>query len=116
MARYEAQLQSPPLDPGLEHKTAEHLARALGVELTWLDRHNASMALLLQPQGLSVRLLLEFHGHGQITLLVSSREGMGKGAPQTLSCFERVLTLLCEQLPAAQLCYRSDRDGPVRQR
>ena len=116
MARYEAQLQSPPLDPGLEHKTAEHLAGALGVELTWLDRHNASMALLLQPQGLSVQLLIEFHGKGQITLLVSSREGMSKGAPQTLSCFERVLSLLSEPLPAAQLQYRSDRDGPVHHR
>lgn len=116
MARYEAQLQCPPLEPVLEQQTAEHLAGAFGVELTWLDRRNASMALLLPPQGLSVRVLLEFHGHGQITLLVSSREGMGKGAPQTCTCFEEVLALLSQHLPAAQLLYRSDRDGPVRQR
>ena len=65
MARYEAHLQCSPLESGTQQQTAEELAAALGVELTWLDRRNASMALLLQPQGLSVRLLLEFHGHGQ---------------------------------------------------
>jgi hypothetical protein len=116
MARYEAHLQCPALESGTQQQTAEHLAGALDVELTWLDRRNASMALLLQPQGLSVRLLLEFQAPGEITLLLSSREGMGKGAPQTLSCFERVLALLSEQLPAPQLRYRSDRDGPVKQR
>ena len=116
MARYEAHLQCSPLESGTQQQTAEELAAALGVELTWLDRRNASMSLLLQPQGLSVRLLLEFQAPGEITLLLSSREGMGKGAPQTLACFERVLGLLSEQLPANQLRYRSDRDGPVRQR
>jgi len=116
MARYEAHLHCPPLESGTQQHTAEQLAGALGVELTWLDRRNASMALLLQPQGLSVRLLLEFQAPGEITLLLSSREGMGKGAPQTLSCFERVLALLSEQLPATQLRYRSDRDGPIKQR
>jgi len=63
-----------------------------------------------------VRLLLEFKAPGEITLLLSSREGMGKGAPQTLHCFERVLALLSEQLTATQLSYRSDRDCPVKQR
>ena len=116
MARYEAHLQCPGLELGSFQQQLDRLASALGVELTWLDRRNASMALLLQPQGLSVRLLLEFHSHGQITLLVSSREGMGKGAPQTCDCFEHVLARLSEQLPVAQLRYRSDRDGPVRQR
>jgi hypothetical protein len=116
MARYEAHLLCPALESGTHQQTAEQLAGALGVELTWLDRRNASMALLLQPQGLSVRLLLEFQAPGEITLLLSSRKGMGKDAPQTLACFERVLALLSEQLPAPQLRYRSDRDGPVKQR
>ena len=116
MARYEAHLQCLALESGTQQQTAEQLAGALGVELTWLDRRNASMALLLQPQGLSVRLLLEFQAPGEITLLLSSREGMGKGAPQTCSCFEHVLAQLSEQLPSAQLRYRSDRDAPVRQR
>ena len=64
-----------------------------------------------------MRRLLEFHSHSQITLLISSREGMGKGAKkQTCSCLEHVLAQLSEQLPSAQLRYCSDRDGPVRQR
>ena len=116
MARYEAHLQCPPVELVTLQQAAEQLARALEVELTWLDRRNASMALLLQPQGLSVRLLVEFQPHGEITLLLSSREGMGKGAPQSKACFERVLALLAEQLPATELRYRSDRDGPVQQR
>lgn len=116
MARYESQFHCPSLEMGAQHEVAERLAGALNVELTWLDRRNASMALLLPPQGLSVQLLLEFRSHGEITLLVSSREGMGKGAPQSKACFERVMALLSEQLPAAQLLYRSDRDGPIRQR
>lgn len=41
---------------------------------------------------------------------------MGKGAPQSRACFERVLTLLAEQLQSLELSYRSDRDGPIRQR
>lgn len=116
MARYEALLHTTPEDLDSHTQVAEQMAQALRVELTWLDRRNASMALLLPPQGISVQLLLEFRGHGEITLLVSSREGMGKGAPQSLACFEQVLCLLHEHLPAAQLRYRSDRDGPIRQR
>ncbi|MEB3276333.1 MAG: hypothetical protein VKM92_05130 [Cyanobacteriota bacterium] len=116
MARYEAQLQSPGLELGAFQQHIEPLAAQLGVELSWLDRRNASMALLLPPQGISVQLLLEFRGHGEVTVLVSSREGMGKGAPQSRSCFEQVLALVTEQLPGAQLRYRSDRDGPIRQR
>lgn len=116
MARYEAQLQCPGLELGAFQHQIESLASALGVELSWLDRRNASMALLLPPQGISVQLLLEFRGHGEITILVSSREGMGKGAPQSRTCFEQVLALVGEKLPAAQLGYRSDRDGPIRQR
>jgi len=115
MARYEAQLQCPGLELGSFQQQLEHLAATLGVELSWLDPRNASMAQLLPPQGISVQLLLEFRGHGQITVLVSSREGMGIGAPQSKACFEQLLARLAEQLPAAELRYRSDRDGPIRQ-
>jgi hypothetical protein len=116
MARYEAQLHCSGLELESFQQQLERLATALSVELSWLDRRNASMALLLPPQGISVQLLLEFRGHGEITVLLSSREGMGKGAPQSRNCFEQVLAQLSEQLPAAELRYRSDRDGPVRQR
>lgn len=116
MARYEALLYTNSQDPSHHKQVAEQLARTLNVELTWLDRRNASMALLLAPQAISVQLLLEFRDHGEITVLLSSREGMGKGAPQSRSCFEQVLGLLAVQLPGAQQRYRSDRDGPIRQR
>jgi hypothetical protein len=115
MARYEAQLQCPDLELERFQQQLKHLGDSLGVELTWLDRRNASLALLLPPQSISVQLLVEFRGQGEITLLVSSREGMGKGAPQSQACFEQVLGLLHQQLPDAQLRYRSDRDGPIRQ-
>ena len=59
MARYEAHLQCPPLESGMQQQTAEHLAGALGVELTWLDRRNASIALLLQPKGLAPKQRLD---------------------------------------------------------
>ncbi len=113
MARYEAHLRTPSDDLDSHRPVAEQVAKALNIELTWLDRRNASMALLVPPQAISVQLLLEFRGHGEITLLVSSREGMGKGAPQSRACFEQVLALLHEHMPAAQLRYRSDRDGPI---
>ncbi|MCP9891757.1 hypothetical protein KBY57_11945 [Cyanobium sp. Aljojuca 7D2] len=116
MARYEAHLHCPGLELASFQQQLNRLADTLGVELTWLDQRNASMAQLLPPQGISVQLLLEFRGHGEITCLLSSREGMGKGAPQSRACFEQVLALLAEQLPAIELRYRSDRDGPIRQR
>jgi hypothetical protein len=116
MARYEAHLQCPGLELASFQQQLNGVAQAVGAELNWLDKRNATIALLFQPHGISVRLLFEFRGHGDITCLLSSREGMGKGAPQTLACFERVLALLSQQLPAPQLRYRSDRDGPVKQR
>jgi hypothetical protein len=72
------------------------------------------LVLALPPQGLSVQVLLEFQRHGAITALVNSREGMGHGAGQTRRCFEPLLAQLEQQIPAAQMLYRSDRDGPIR--
>ncbi len=115
MARYEAHLQCPELTPADAQQLVDRLALALRVAVTWLDRRNASIALVLPPQGLGVQLLLEFQNHGAITVLVNSREGMGHGAPQTRDCFEQLLRLLEHDAPSAQLLYRSDRDGPIRQ-
>ena len=114
MARYEAHLQCPGLELGAQQQVVQQLATAVDVELTWLDRRNASMGLLLPPQGLSVRVLLECQANGKITMLLSGREGMAKGAPQSRACFEHLLALLLELLPAAQVMFRSDRDGPIR--
>jgi hypothetical protein len=114
MARYEAHLQCPALTSADRQPLVGELASALGVSASWLDHHNASLALVLPPQGLGVQVLLEFQNRGQVTVLVNSREGMGQGAPQTRACFERLLSLLKQLLPVAQLRYRSDLDGPIR--
>lgn len=115
MARYEAHLHCPQLTLADAQHLVETLALEVGATAGWLDRRNASLALVLPPQGLSVQLLLEFQRHGAITALVNSREGMGHGAAQTRLCFEHLLFQLEQRLPAAQLLYRSDRDGPIRQ-
>ena len=115
MARYEAHLDCPELTLADAQTLVEKLGLELHVAISWLDRRNASMALVLPPQGLGVQLLLEFQKHGVITVLVNSREGMGHGAPQTHHCFEHLLRLLGLEAPSAQLLYRSDRDGPIRQ-
>ena len=114
MARYEAHLHCLELTLADAQRLVEKLAQELRVAVSWLDRRNASMALVLPPQGLGVQLLLEFQNHGAITALVNSREGMGHGAPQTRHCFEHLLRLLGLEAPSAQLLYRSDRDGPIR--
>jgi len=97
---------------------AQRLVETLGLEVgataAWQDCRNASMALVLPPQGLSVQVLLEFQRHGASTALVNSREGMGHGAGQTRHCFEQLLAQLEQQIPAVQMLYRSDRDGPIR--
>lgn len=115
MARYEAHLDCPKLTLAEAQTLVEKLGLELRVAVNWLDRRNASMALVLPPQGLGVQLLLEFQKHGVITVLVNSREGRGHGAPQTRHCFEHLPRLLGLEAPSAQLLYRSDRDGPIRQ-
>jgi len=115
MAHYEAHLHCPQLTLADAQHLVETLALEFGAKAGWLDRRNASLALVLPPQGLSVQVLLEFQKHGAITALVNSREGMGHGAAQTRRCFEHLLSQLGQRVPAAQLQYRSDRDGPIRQ-
>ena len=114
MARYEAHLQCPPLQRDDCQQLVTQVAGALKVNPSWLDHHNAALALVLPPQGLGVQMLLEFQNRGQVMALVNSREGMGQGAPQTRTCFEHLISLLLQLLPTAQLRYRSDLDGPIR--
>jgi hypothetical protein len=48
-------------------------------------------------------------------ILVTSREGMGAGAPQSQKLLDQLLKALLERMPKAQVSFRSDRDGPIRQ-
>ena len=116
MARYEAQLHWQGHEPAALGALVSQLAAPIGVEACWLDRTTVSMPLVLQPHGLTVQVLLECRPHGQLMLLVSSREGMGHGAPATRQVFDRLLEAMAQGLPQAQWLYRSDRDGPIRQR
>jgi hypothetical protein len=48
-------------------------------------------------------------------VLVTSQEGMSRGAPLSRAVLEQVLVRLQELVPGCTLHYRSDRDGPVEQ-
>ncbi len=55
MPRYEAHLKCPGLELASFQQQLNGVAGAIGAELNWLDKRNATIALLLQPQGISVR-------------------------------------------------------------
>ncbi len=82
---------------------------------TWLDPRNASLALLPDTAAVPVRVLLELRGRRQLVVLVTSQEGMSRGAPLSRAVLEQVLVRLQELVPGCTLHYRSDRDGPVEQ-
>ena len=79
--------------------------------LTWLDQRNASLALLPSSAAVPVQVLLELKGRGELGVLVTSREGMGRGAPLSRGVLEQLLERLQQLLPDCSLRYRSDRDG-----
>ena len=79
MARFEA-LITPVADGQALRAALEQIAQSWGAALTWLDRRNASMDLV--SGGLPVKLLLELRRGDVLGVLVSSREGMGAGAPK----------------------------------
>ena len=116
MARYEAQLHWPEREFKAVETLVSRLGESLGVQACWLDHNNVSLPLVVQPEGLTVQVLLESRPHGELMLLVSSREGMGHGAPITQQVFARLVTAVDQELPQARWIYRSDRDGPIRQR
>ena len=47
---------------------------------------------------------------------MDERRGMGGGAVQTKVVLEQLLVSLERLLPGVQVVFRSDRDGPIRQR
>ena len=81
--------------------------------LTWLDPRNASLTLLPGTAALPVQVLLELRGKNQLRVLVTSREGMSRGAPLSRAVLEQLLQRLQQLLPDSGLRYRSNRDGPL---
>ena len=112
MARLEAQLTGMPAEPDA-HRCIEDLAKALGEPCNWLDPRNAALAIHAGSLSLPIQVLLELKGRGQLGVLISSREAVGRGAPLTQSLLNQVLEHLGRLIPDAQLLYRSDRDGPL---
>ena len=114
VARLEALLNGAP-EPLALRPLLERLDPGAGGTFTWLDPRNASLAVLPGGASLPVRVLLEIRERGELAVLVTSREGMTRGAPFSRGVLERVLLQLHQLLPQATLQYRSDRDGPVEQ-
>ena len=112
MARLEALLTGVPELQELR-PVLEQLNPGAGGTFTWLDQRNASLALLPGSAALPVRVLLEIRERGELAVLVTSREGMGRGAPLSCGVLEQLLQRLQQLLPESGLRYRSDRDGPL---
>jgi hypothetical protein len=115
MARFEA-LLAPVRDLEAARTCIDQLAQEWQGAADWLDKRNASLTVHVAPTGLQVKLLLELQPSGQLGVLVSSREGMGGGAVQTKEVLDQLLAILERLLPGVQVVFRSDRDGPIRQR
>ena len=112
MARLEAILTGVPGERELR-LVLEQLDPGNAGTFTWLDQRNASLALLPGSAALPVQVLFELKGRGELGVLVTSREGMGRGAPLSLGVLEELLQRLQQLLPESGLRYRSDRDGPL---
>ena len=112
LARLEAILTGVPGDRELR-LVLEQLEPGPAGTFTWLDQRNASLALLPGSAALPVQVLFELKGRGELGVLVTSREGMGRGAPLSCGVLEQLLQRLQQLLPESGLRYRSDRDGPL---
>ena len=112
MARLEAILTGVPGDRELR-LVLEQLDPGNAGTFSWLDQRNASLALMPSSAAVPVQVLLELKGRGELGVLVTSREGMGRGAPLSRGVLEHLLERLQQLLPESGLRYRSDRDGPV---
>lgn len=112
MARLEAILTGVPGDRELR-QIIEQLDPGHAGTFYWLDQRNASLAVMPSGAAVPVQVLLELKGRGELGVLVTSREGMGHGAPLSRGVLERLLERLQQLLPESALRYRSDRDGPL---
>lgn len=91
----------------------EQLDPGPGGSFTWLDPRNTALTVLPASHAFPVQVLLELRGRSQLGVLVTSREGMGRGAPLSHGVLEKVLGQLQALIPTSELQYRSDLDGPI---
>ena len=112
MARLEALLSGMPGDRELR-LLFEQLDPGPGGTVTWLDPRNTAITVLPASHALPVQVLLELRGRRQLGVLVTSGEGMGRGAPLSHGVLEQVLGQLQALIPNSGIQFRSDRDGPI---
>ena len=101
-----------PGDPELR-LLLEQLDPGPGGTFTWLDPRNTSLTVIPGSHALPVQVLLELRGRYGLGVLVTSQEGMGRGAPLSHGVLEQMLGQLQALIPTSELQYRSDRDGPI---
>lgn len=113
MARFEA-LIAPVADRDALVRAVAAVSAGLALQPDWVNEGSAVLRPQLHPDCLELQLVLEV-GHAEaLTVLLSSGERMGSGAPRSRVVLEKVLELLLQSLGASSIVYRSDRDGPVR--
>jgi hypothetical protein len=83
----------------VDHRTPAHLGALLKE-----GGENQRMQLFADVQSQA--------GGRALELVLLSREPMGLRAPETMRTFERLVELVHTHLPAMELVFRSDRDGP----
>lgn len=112
LARLEALLSGMPGDRELR-LLVEQLDLGPGGTFAWLDPRNSSLTVIPESHALPVQVLLELRGANQLGVLITSQEGMGRGAPLSHGVLEQVLGQIQALIPTSELEFRSDRDGPI---
>ena len=112
MARLEALLSGMPGDRELR-LLLEQLDPGPAGTFTWLDPRNTAITVLPESHALPVQILLELRGRHGLGVLVTSQEGMGRGAPLSHGVLEQLLGQLQALIPTSELQFRSDLDGPI---
>lgn len=82
------------------------------------NRATAHLSAMLRDGSDNLRLQLfadvQARSAGPVLeLVLMSRESIGRGAPLTRDCFTRLLEPADRTIPALQVVFRSDRDGPL---
>ena len=112
LARLEAVLSGMPGERELR-LLLEQLDPVPGGSFTWLDPRNTAITVIPASHALPVQVLLELRGRHELGVLITSREGMGRGAPLSHGVLEQLLGQLQALIPTSELQFRSDRDGPI---
>ena len=112
LARLEAVLSGMPGERELR-PLLEQLDPGPGGSFTWLDPCNTAITVNPASHALPVQVLLELRGRHELGVLITSREGMGRGAPLSHGVLEQLLGQLQALIPTSELQFRSDRDGPI---